>query len=157
VGTQDIVNYLKVNDELITAGQPTVEQLRAAASEGVTVVINLATLNPRYALADEAGLVESLGVAYFHIPVPWENPTENDFKAFEAAMDQRPPGKTLLHCAANFRATAFYALYALKHLGWSEQQAEAFREPIWKGSHEPVWERFIAEMKARPLKPGSES
>jgi len=62
-------------------------------------------------------------------------------------MREHGAGKTLVHCAANFRVTAFYALYGLKNLGWSESQAEAFREPVWKGSQEPVWERFIADMK----------
>ncbi len=153
MSTQEIVNYLKVNDTLVTGGQPTVEQLKAAASEGFTTVINLGMLDPRYALEDEAGLVASLGLAYYHIPVPWNNPQESHFLAFEALMRQIPPGKTLLHCAANRRVTAFYSLYALKNLGWSEAQADAFREPIWKGDHEPVWERFIAEMTARILRP----
>jgi protein tyrosine phosphatase (PTP) superfamily phosphohydrolase (DUF442 family) len=152
--TQEIINYLKVDDKLVTGGQPTVEQLKAAADEGFTTVINLGMLNARYALEDEAGLAASLGLAYYHIPVAWDNPQESDFLAFEAVMRQIPASKTLLHCAANFRVTAFYALYALKNLGWSETQADAFREPIWKGSHEPVWERFIAEMKARILRPG---
>lgn len=149
MSTQDILNYLKVNDDLITAGQPTVEQLKAAAGEGVTAVINLGTLNPSYALEDEAGLVRSLGLAYYHLPVAWDNPRESDFEAFEKVMLGLRGAKTLLHCAANYRATAFYALYGLKHLGWTEAEAEAFREPIWKGSNEPVWERFIVDMKAR--------
>ncbi len=151
--TQDITNYLKVNDDLITGGQPTVEQLKAAASEGITTVINLATLSPSYALEDEAGLVRSLGLAYYHIPVAWDDPKQSDFQAFENVMREVACRKTLLHCAANFRVTAFYALYALKHLGWSEAQADAFREPIWRGSDEPVWERFIADMKARMRAP----
>jgi protein tyrosine phosphatase (PTP) superfamily phosphohydrolase (DUF442 family) len=154
VTTQDILNAIQVDDHLLTAGQPTEAQLRAAASEGFTAVINLGTLNPRYALPDEAGLVRSLGLIYFHIPVAWENPTAADFQAFEAAMRQRPPGKTLLHCAANYRATAFYALYALKNLGWSEAQADTFREPMWKDADEPVWEAFIAQMKAGMRRPG---
>jgi len=154
MSTQEITNYIKVNDEFVTGGQPTEEQLKAAAGEGFTSVINLGTLNPRYALKDEAGLAASLGLTYYHIPVAWEDPKESDFWAFEAAMRQRPPGKTLLHCAANFRATAFYGLYALKNLGWSEAEADAFREPVWKGSHEPVWEKFIADMKARLRRPG---
>jgi hypothetical protein len=44
---------------------------------------------------------------------------------------------------ANFRVTAFYGLYAQRHLGWSEAQAEALRAPIWNGSDYPVWEAFI--------------
>lgn len=153
MSTQEITNYIQVNDKLITGGQPTAEQLKAAAGEGFQTVINLATLDPRYALQDEACLVRSLGMAYHHIPVVWENPLESDFLAFEAVMRQPALGKTLLHCAANYRATAFYSLYALKHLGWAEAEADAFREPIWKRSHEPVWERFIATMKARILRP----
>ncbi len=151
MSTQEIINYLKVNDELITGGQPTVEQLKAAASEGITTVINLGMLNPSYALEDEAGLVRSLGLTYYHIPVPWANPGESDFQAFEAVMRQLSGGKTLLHCAANLRVTAFYALYALKHLGWSEAQAEAFRQRVWEGNDEPVWEQFITDMKASIL------
>jgi len=94
-------------------------------------------------------LVQSLGMTYYHIPVEWEHPTESDFKAFEGIMQQLTPGKTLIHCAANFRVTAFYALYGLKHLGWTEAQAETFRAAMWQGSNFPVWEKFISEMKAK--------
>ena len=55
MSTQEIYNYRKVDDQLITGGQPTEEQLKSVAEEGFTTVINLATLNPRYSLDDEAG------------------------------------------------------------------------------------------------------
>jgi len=147
MSTQDIYNYRQVNDQISTGGQPTEEQLRAAAAEGFTTVINLATIDPRYSLADEAGLVQSLGMAYHHIPVEWENPQAGDFAAFENVMQQLSTGKTLIHCAANFRVSAFYSLYALKHLGWSKAQAAEFRAPIWAGSDYPIWEKFIDEIK----------
>jgi uncharacterized protein (TIGR01244 family) len=149
MSTQEIYNYRKVDDQLITGGQPTEEQLKSAADEGVKTVINLATINPRYSLEDEAGLVRSLGMTYCHIPVDWENPQDSDFEAFEATLQQLAAGKTLIHCAANFRVTAFYSLYAMQHLGWSEAQADEFRASIWQGSSYPVWERFIDHMKAK--------
>lgn len=149
MSTQDIFNYRKVDDQLITGGQPTEDHLRSAAEDGFVSVINLATINPQSSLEDEAGLVRSLGMTYYHIPVVWEHPTEADFDAFEQVMSGRPPGRTLIHCAANFRVTAFYSLYAMKHLGWSEAQADEFRASIWQGSDYPVWERFIAQMKIR--------
>lgn len=149
MSTQEIYNYRKVDDQLITGGQPTEEQLKSVAEEGFTTVINLATLNPRYSLDDEAGLVQSLGLTYYHIPVEWDNPKESDFETFERLMKQLPDGKTLIHCAANFRVTAFYSLYALKHLGWSEAQAEAFRASIWHGSDYPVWKKFIGQLKTK--------
>lgn len=148
MSTPEIYNYRKVGDQLITGGQPTEEQLKSAADEGVTTVINLATINPRYSLEDEEGLVRSLGMTYYHIPVDWENAQESDFEAFEAVVKQLAEEKTLIHCAANFRVTAFYSLYAMKHLGWSEAQADEFRASIWQGSNYPIWEGFITRMKA---------
>ena len=147
--TQDIYNYRKVNDQLSTAGQPTEAQLRSAAEEGFRAVINLATETPNRSPKDEAGFVQSLGMAYHPIPVEWENPKESDFAAFEALMEQLAGQKTLIHCMANFRVTAFYGLYAMKHLGWTEEQADAFRASIWQGSDYPVWEAFIREMKEK--------
>jgi protein tyrosine phosphatase (PTP) superfamily phosphohydrolase (DUF442 family) len=154
MSTEDITNYRRVNDQISTGGQPTEEQLRAAAAEGVKTVINLATLDPRYSLEDEAGLVASLGMTHHHIPVEWEHPQASDFAAFEAIMTQLPASKTLIHCAANFRVTAFYSLYAMKHLGWSEAQAAEFRTSIWEGSEYPIWEKFIGEMQANIKREG---
>lgn len=153
MSTNEIYNYLKVNDLIITGGQPTVEQLQSAAAEGFSTVVNLATIDPRYSLEDEAGLVQSLGMTYVHIPVEWGNPKDSDFATFEQVMLQLSAQKTLIHCAANYRVTAFYALYAQKHLGWSEAQAVEFRSTIWRGSDYPVWDAFIARMKAQNADP----
>ena len=147
--TQDIYNSRKVTDLLTTAGQPTEDQLRAAAEEGFQAVINLATFNPEHSLKDEGGLVQSLGMTYHPIPVDWQNPTASDFTAFDAVMQQLSGQKILLHCAANYRVTAFYGLYAMKHLGWTDTQADTFRAPIWQGDQYPIWETFIQEMKAK--------
>jgi protein tyrosine phosphatase (PTP) superfamily phosphohydrolase (DUF442 family) len=146
MATQDIFNYIQVNETLSTGGQPTEDEIRSAAAEGFTTVINLATLRPGESLEDEAGLVRSLGMTYYAIPVVWTSPQISDFTTFEQVMLHLSPGKTLVHCAANFRVTAFYSLYALKHLGWSLAQAEAFRGQIWEGSGYPVWEQFIGEL-----------
>ncbi len=149
MSTQDIYNYIKVDDRIVTGGQPTEDQLKSAATEGFAAVVNLGVLDPRYALADEEGLVRSSGMSYHHIPVDWENPTEADFAAFERVMGALPQGKTLIHCAANFRVTAFYSLYAQKHLGWTEEQSDQLRARMWKDRANPVWERFIAKIKTR--------
>ncbi len=149
MSTKDIYNYIKVDDRTVTGGQPTEDQLKSAAAEGFVTVVNLGVLDPRYALKDEAGLVRSCGMGYHHVPVDWENPTEEDFTAFERVMGSLPEGKTLIHCAANFRVTAFYSLYAQKHLGWSEERSDELRARIWKDRDNPVWERFVAKIKAR--------
>lgn len=152
MSSETIYNYIKVNDEIITGGQPTADQLRSLAAEGFTTVINLATMEPPHSLEGEAELVRTLGMDYYHIPVEWDDPKASDFETFARTMGQLPPGKTLIHCAANFRVTAFYALYALKHLGWSEEQADQFRAAIWDVSDYPVWEQFVARMKSQIIR-----
>lgn len=149
MSTREIYNYRKIDKQIITGGQPTEEQLRAAAGEGFRTVINLAPIDPRYSLDDEPGLVQSLGMAYHHLPVDWDNPTASDFAAFEQLLHAQRAERTLIHCAANFRVTAFYSLYAQKHLGWSAPQANEFRASIWQGSDYPVWEAFIKNMQTR--------
>jgi uncharacterized protein (TIGR01244 family) len=150
VSVDQIYNARTVDDRLTTSGQPTEDQLRAVAASGFDTVINLAPDDGESALPDEAGLVTELGMTYHHLPVVFAKPTERDFAAFEQVMTELPPdSRTLLHCAANFRVSAFYGLYAIKHLGWSVEQAGAFRTPIWKDSNYPVWETFISEMEQR--------
>lgn len=149
MSTAEIYNYVKVSDDLITGGQPTEEQLRTAAEEGFTTVINLATISSRYSLPDEAGLVQSLGMTYHHIPIEWDHPKDSDFDAFDAVMQSAVKSKTLVHCAANFRVTAFYSLYALKHLDWTPDRAAEFRAAIWFDSNYPIWDEFIGRMTAR--------
>jgi uncharacterized protein (TIGR01244 family) len=148
MGIQEIFNYVKVNEQLSTAGQPTEAQLQELASEGFTAVINLALVNPPHTPADEAGLLRAQGIEYVHIPVDWNNPTDADFAAFEEAMTRLSSEKVLVHCAANYRVTAFYALYAQKRLGWSAAEAEALRNLIWAGSDYPIWEAFVARKRA---------
>jgi len=148
MGTKGINNYRSVNEQYATSGQPSEEQLKAAADEGFKTIINLATINPRYSLKDEGAAVAALGMTYHHIPVEWDKPTDADFKAFEAAMQAAPRDKTLVHCAANFRATAFYGLYAMKHLGWTKAEDEKLRASVWAGSNYPVWQEFIERHEA---------
>jgi protein tyrosine phosphatase (PTP) superfamily phosphohydrolase (DUF442 family) len=149
MSSNEIYNYIKVNNEIATGGQPTADELRSAAEEGFTSVINLAPFEPPYSLEDEAGLVQSLGMNYYNIPVEWGYPLESDFAAFESTMARLPAGKTLIHCVANFRVTAFYSLYAQAHLGWTEAQAEGFRAQIWGGRDVPVWNEFIARISKK--------
>ena len=145
----DIRGVVRVDDHTLTAGQPTEEQLRAVAAEGVEVVINLATISPRYSLPDEAGLVKALGLEYVHLPVEWDNPLPEDFEAFSRTMDDAAGRHVFIHCAANFRVTAFYGLYAMRRLGWTEAQADALRARIWQHHQYPIWEKFMSDMKAR--------
>jgi uncharacterized protein (TIGR01244 family) len=146
---EDIRNIVRVDEQIVTAGQPTEEQFKAVAEAGITTVINLAVATSQNALPNEAEIVQALGMTYHHLPVIWDHPTPEDFAKFEATLAAAGTEKTLIHCALNFRVTAFYSLYAQKHLGWTEAQADQFRAQVWTGSDYPIWEQFIQEMKGK--------
>jgi protein tyrosine phosphatase (PTP) superfamily phosphohydrolase (DUF442 family) len=152
VGTEGIYNFRRVDDRVITGGQPNEMQLKAVAQEGYRVVINLATIDPRYSLPDEAGTVTSLGMKYHHIPVVWDHPTDADFAEFERVMQEIGGERALVHCAANYRATAFYSLYAEKHLGWTKERGQEFRAAIWRDGKFPEWQALIERTETQIFK-----
>ncbi len=144
MGSEQIYNFRKISDDVITGGHPTEANIRDVAAEGFRAVVNIAPVDGR-SLPDEDRLVRSLGMAYHHIPVIWDAPTAADLALFEEALDGLAGDRVLIHCAANFRVTAFYSLYAQKKLGWSVEQARALRSSIWDGSDYPIWNTFISD------------
>ena len=140
---QDIINFHRLSDRLITGGQPTEEQLALAAAAGCEVVINLGRLDPAYALPDERGTVAALGLIYEHIPVVWAEPTAADLDAFFAAMARYAGRRLFVHCAANYRASAFNMLYRVLRLGWRIEDARPDMDAIWDPAEYPAWQAFL--------------
>lgn len=137
----DIYNWYRLDARITTSGQPTEAKLAALAALGVRLVINLAPHEGRFALPGEAEKVRALGMEYLNIPVDFGAPTEADFAAFAAAM-ARPAGEAVhVHCAANYRVSAFIARYRRDVLGQPEEEARAHLAGIWAPN--PVWAAFI--------------
>jgi protein tyrosine phosphatase (PTP) superfamily phosphohydrolase (DUF442 family) len=147
---EEIRNFLPLSENLFTGGMPKAEQLRAAAGQGVQVVINLALHNISSALPDEESLVKSLGMTYINIPVVWNHPTRENLNEFLEAMDAHSEEKVLVHCEANYRATAFPALYRILRLGWKPEDALDVVHQIWNEEKYPVWKKFIEESISNP-------
>ena len=76
----------------------------------------------------------------------FDAPALADFDAFVAAMDAWADRRVFVHCAANFRVSAFMAIYGELRLGWSAQADEHARSQ-WQPNR--VWQRFIADCRAR--------
>jgi protein tyrosine phosphatase (PTP) superfamily phosphohydrolase (DUF442 family) len=142
---EEIRNFLPLTEDLFTGGMPKAEQLRDAARHGVEVVINLALHDLPNALPEEENLVKSLGMTYINIPVLWNHPTRENLHEFLDAMDAHNKEKVLVHCEANFRATAFPALYRILRLGWKREDALDVMHKIWDEEKYPVWKKFIEE------------
>jgi protein tyrosine phosphatase (PTP) superfamily phosphohydrolase (DUF442 family) len=144
-GLNGIYNFLMLSDDLATAGQPSEEELRAVAQCGFDVVINLGLSDTEYALADERGLVTSIGMVYEHIPVEWERPSAKALSTFCQTIRRWQHKKVFLHCAANKRVSVFLALYRIICLKWPEQQALQDIRRIWEPS--PTWQEFFDNHK----------
>jgi len=149
VAITDIRNFLGIDERLATAGQPTEDQLREVAAAGYAAVLNLGLLDPKYCLPDEEALVAALGMGYRHIPVRFDAPAVDDFRAFVASMDAWAGEKTFVHCAANYRASAFVALYRELRLGWSRARADEHVRALWAPNE--TWLAFVERCRREVL------
>ena len=142
---EDIYNFLAVSETLFTGGMPKADQLTDAAQRGIQIVINLAPHSVPDALPNESELVKSLGMQYINIPVIWTTPTKDGLDRFMAIMDENQDKKILVHCQANFRATAFVALYRILRHSWEPKDAIEDMHKIWDAEDYPIWKMFIEE------------
>ncbi len=142
---EEIRNFLALSDTILTGGQPTKEQLAAAAQAGVQAVINLALPTSDNALPDEAATVRSLGMEYIHIPVMWDQPQRSNLERFMNEMEARQEQKLLVHCALNYRVSCFVALWRFLRHGWDAVQVYDFMHQVWDPQEYPVWKAFTEE------------
>ncbi|MFB9842541.1 protein tyrosine phosphatase family protein [Mucilaginibacter ginsenosidivorans] len=138
-----IYHFEKISDTLACAGQPTEEQFSQLVNGQYEVVINLGLLNTKYALPDEAALVASLGIRYYHIPVVFENPQLTELDKFITLMDQNADKRVFVHCAANYRASVFTGLYLFAAGKLPEEELQDFVEDVWQPN--TVWQQFLED------------
>ena len=137
-----IFNYYKVPDLFETSGQPNNKQLISIANGGYEAVINLApntTIEGR--IIDEEAIFKSNNITYIHIPVDFNNPLDEDFNKFVAALEQNKHKKIWVHCAANMRVSAFVFKYRRDVLGQSPKNIEEDLEAIWVPNK--TWGSFL--------------
>ncbi len=136
-------NFRQISDKLTTSGVVGAGRLKGLADEGYTAVINLLPDSSEYAVPDEQAIVEGQGVEYIYIPVNFAEPTEPDFECFCQALDDRPDSKLHIHCAANYRVSAFYARYAVSRGLWSKAEAQTLIEGLWDPQAYAGWPEFM--------------
>ena len=137
-----IYNYLKVDDNWATSGQPEAHEFELIRAAGFDCVINLAPSSAlENSLKSEAELVDQLGMEYLHLPVNFAKPSEVKFAQFAEALTSRRQQRVWVHCAANMRVSAFTYRYRVAHEHEPEAEAKQRLNQIWhpKG----VWQRFI--------------
>lgn len=148
---ETLTNFYPITPLLLTAGQPTAEQIALIAAAGCQVVINLAMPTSSTALPDEAALVAAHGMDYIAIPVVWEEPTLGDLARFFAAMEANQERKVFVHCVVNYRVSTFIYLYRVLWLGVDPDEAIWDLRSIWEP--EPHWAEFIETATRALTKP----
>ncbi len=136
-----ILNYVKINELISTSGQPKVEELELIANEGFEVVINLAVPTTSNALENEDKIVSSLNMSYIHIPVDFENPKISDLKLFLNILQALGANKVWIHCAKNYRVSAFMYVYHKYILHTPFEQIDLSIFDMWQPSL--VWQELM--------------
>ena len=147
-------NFRRVSERVTTSGIVPVQQLEELRDQGYDVVINLKPDIEAELGADEGQIVRDQGIDYVYLPVDFDAPTHADFQVFASAMDAHDGQKVHVHCAANYRVTAFYSVYAVERALWSEDEAERFVRDVWDPSEFPAWRSFIDGEHARISRQG---
>lgn len=139
----EIRNFLRVNKDFCTGGQPRLEHLEKLKAEGVKTIINLRQPSEHRAAEEEAKAKE-LGLRYFNIPVAYGNPNEDQVAEFLKLTDDKENLPMFIHCTAAIRVGAFWMIRRALRDGWKIEDAQAEAEKV--GLREsPHWVEFARQ------------
>ena len=141
-----IKNYRRIDDSVATAGQPTAEQFPAIKAAGFETIVNLALADSPGAIDNEDALVRQLGLEYVHIPVEFKAPTPDRLRQFFEVMDTRKDKRVFVHCAYNFRVSAFVYLYRVIKGHCPAAEALTDMQAVW--TPDDTWQAFIDQVLA---------
>ena len=137
---QPIRNFLRINDQFCTGGQPRLEHLEQLKAEGVKAIINLRQPSEHRAAEEEAKAKE-LGLRYFNIPVVFADPKEDQVTEFLKITDDPKNRPAFIHCTAAIRVGAFWMIRRILRDGWTIEAAEEEAKKV--GLREsPHWNEF---------------
>ncbi|HWS86466.1 MAG TPA: sulfur transferase domain-containing protein [Pyrinomonadaceae bacterium] len=124
-----IRNFLRVNKDFCTGGQPRNEHLAKLKEEGVRAVINLRPPGEHRA-EEERAEAERLGLRYFNVPVVYREPKEEQATEFLKLTDDEANRPAFIHCTAAIRVGAFWMIRRVLRDGWTIEEAEKEAEKV---------------------------
>jgi len=126
---QPIRNFLRVNDQFCTGGQPRLEHLEMLKKEGVKAIINLRQPSEHRA-EEEAAKAKELGLRYFNIPVAFTDPKDEQVGEFLRITDDTQNRPAFIHCTAAKRVGAFWMIRRVLRDGFTVEAAEKEAEKV---------------------------
>jgi uncharacterized protein (TIGR01244 family) len=124
-----IRNFLRINEQFCTGGQPRLDHLQQLKADGVKAIINLRPAGEHRAAEEEAKAKE-LGLRYINIPVVFSDPKEEQATEFLKVTDDPANRPAFIHCASAIRVGAFWMIRRVLRDGWSIEKAEAEAKKI---------------------------
>ena len=124
-----IRNFLRVNKDFCTGGQPRLEHLAQLKAEGVKAIINLRQPSEHRAAEEEAKAKE-LGLRYFNIPFVFANPKDEQATEFLKITDDPENRPAFIHCTAAIRVGTFWMIRRVLRDGWTIEDAEKEAEKV---------------------------
>ena len=137
-----IRNFIQLCENMVSSGQPEEDEFRDIAKAGYRVVVNLAMPNSDFAIPEEGNIVTALGMSYVHIPVPFEAPTAGHLRQFIKVMQAYSDQKVWVHCALNYRVSAFLYQYPRLVKGLVHDEAKKVMLKTWEPNE--IWKAFMA-------------
>ena len=124
-----IRNFVRVDAQFCTGGQPRLEHLAQLKADGVKAILNLRQPSEHRADEEEAKAKE-LGLKYFNIPVAPSDPRDEQATEFLKITDDPTNRPIFIHCTAAIRVGAFWMIRRVLRDGWSIEAAQADAEKI---------------------------
>ena len=143
------INQIQFPNNIMTSGQPSLEEYLEICQKGYCAIINLATSQSQQFNSKADHTVIEKGVAYIHIPVSWQLPTLANYRCFEQILQLFDGELVWVHCAINFRVTAFMYIYCVTKLQMPVTEAQQLIERVWRP--EPHWQKFIDSLLSKTL------
>ena len=148
----NIKNFLRVNEQICTGGQPSMDDLARLKAQGSKAIINLRRPS-EYNAEEEAAKAKELGLRYFNIPVSVAEPRDeqaDEFLKITADPQNRP---AFIHCGSANRVGALWMIRRVLVDGWKVEDAEAEARKI--GLHSPSLVEFARSYIERHRKKAS--
>ena len=142
----DIRAFLRLSPRITTSGRLQPGDPERLAAIGVRHVINLAMPDHPDMLPDPEAEMAAAGLQYTSIPVPFDAPGEEHYRAFTQALEA--DGEPVhVHCVMNWRVSAFLYRWN-REQGMDEAEARAQMERIWSPEETdhpdaPKWAAFV--------------
>jgi len=127
----------------MTSALPAEEDFSVMAEQGYDMVISMCQPIDSVTLEDEDGLVSAAGMRYIHLPVTYAEPKLDEYELLRDLLRTLQEHKVWLHCARNYRVSAFMYIFHVVEMTKAPEEARAILHRVWEPN--ATWQALIDE------------